>query len=41
MPKTLGGIVSFLVAATITVIVGTFVYNKLVSPLLAKMKQAA
>lgn len=41
MPKSLGGIVGFLITATLTVIVGTFVYNKLVAPIVAKMKAAA
>ena len=41
MPRTLGGLVGFVITATLTVIVGSFVYNRFVSPLLASFKKAA
>lgn len=41
MPRTIGGLVGFAITATLTVIVGTFVYNKLVAPMLARLRQAA
>jgi hypothetical protein len=42
MPKSLGGIFAFIVTATITVVVGSFVYNRFVAPLVGGlMKKAA
>lgn len=41
MPTSLRGIFMFLVVSTITVIVGTLVYNKVVSPMVAKLRAAA
>jgi hypothetical protein len=42
MPRTLGGLVSFVIMATLTVVVGSYVYNKFVSPLIGSvMKKAA
>lgn len=41
MPKTFGGLVGFVITATVIVIVGSFVYNRVVSPALAKFKAAA
>lgn len=41
MPRTLGGLIGFVIMATLTVVVGTFVYNRLVAPLIAQVKKAA
>lgn len=42
MPRTLGGLVGFVVVSTVTFIVGMYAYNKIVSPLLASvLKKAA
>lgn len=42
MPRTLGGLFMFAVTSTIIVIVGSFVYNRFVSPLVgAALKKAA
>ena len=41
MPRTLGGLIGFIVTATITVVVGTLVYNRLVAPVIAKFRAAA
>jgi hypothetical protein len=41
MPRTLGGLFGFIITATITVVVGTLVYNKVVIPVLARFKAAA
>lgn len=41
MPRTLGGILGFVVTATLTVIVGTFVYNRFVAPAIAAVRKAA
>lgn len=41
MPKTFGGLLGFAITATITVVVGTFIYNRLVAPLIAQVRKAA
>ena len=41
MPRTFSGILGFAITATVTVIVGTFIYNKLVAPAVAKLRAAA
>ena len=41
MPQTLRGLFMFAVMATLTVIVGTLVYNKIVTPMVNKLKAAA
>lgn len=41
MPRTLGGIFGFVLTATLTVVVGTFVYNRFVAPLIAQVRKAA
>jgi hypothetical protein len=41
MPKSLGGLFAFAVTATIIVIVGSFIYSRVVSPLVAKVMQKA
>lgn len=42
MPRTLGGLLGFAIMATLTVVVGTFIYSKLVSPLVSSvLKKAA
>lgn len=41
MPRTLGGLFAFVVTATLIVIVGSFVYSRVVGPVLAKVTGAA
>lgn len=42
MPRTLGGLVGFAVMAVVTVVVGTWLYGNVVSPLVGKvLKKAA
>lgn len=41
MPKSLGGLIGFAVMATVTVVVGTFIYNRMVSPLIAQIRSKA
>lgn len=41
MPRTLGGLFGFIITATITVVVGTMVYNRVVAPLIANFRKAA
>jgi len=42
MPRTLGGLVGFVVMAVVTVLVGNFVYSRFVAPLVGSvMKKAA
>jgi len=42
MPRSLGGILGFVVMATVTVVVGNYVYGKFVAPLVSGlMKKAA
>jgi hypothetical protein len=42
MPRTLGGLFGFAIMATVTVVVGTYIYNKLVAPLISGvLKKAA
>lgn len=41
MPKSLGGILMFVVMATITVVVGQFVYSRFVSPAIANLRKVA
>jgi hypothetical protein len=42
MPRTLGGLVGFVVMATITVVVGNFVWSRFVGPLVSgALKKAA
>lgn len=36
MPSTLGGIFRFVLVATVTVIVGNYVYNKFFAPMLSR-----
>lgn len=41
MPRTLTGLFWFAVTATLTVIVGTYIYNKVVGPTFAKVMAKA
>lgn len=41
MPKSLGGLIGFVVMATLTVVVGSFVYNRFVAPAIASLRKAA
>jgi hypothetical protein len=41
MPRTISGIFMFAVMATVTVVVGTWVYNKAVAPILGKFMAKA
>ena len=41
MPMTFRGILGFVFTATLTVVVGTFVYNKFVAPMIAQVRKAA
>lgn len=41
MPRTLGGILGFIITATLTVVVGTYVYNKLVAPMIGRVMSKA
>ncbi len=41
MPRTLGGLFAFAITATLTVVVGTFIYNRVVAPLVAQIRKAA
>lgn len=41
MPKTIGGLFMFAVTATIIVVVGTFIYNNVVTRAIAAVKKAA
>lgn len=41
MPRTLGGLVGFVVMATVTVVVGNFVWARFVGPMIASLRKAA
>lgn len=41
MPRTLGGILGFVVASVVTVVVGNFVYGRFIAPAIAALKKAA
>lgn len=40
-PRSLGGWLGFVITATLTVVVGTYVYNKVVAPILGKFMAKA
>lgn len=41
LPRTLGGLLGFALTATLTVMVGTFLYNRFVAPAIGALKKAA
>lgn len=41
MPRTLGGIIGFIIMATVTVVVGSFVYSRLAPLVGSFFKKAA
>ena len=41
MPRTLGGLLGFVIMATVTVVVGTFVYNRFLAPVVGNLLQKA
>lgn len=41
MPRTLGGLFGFVLTATITFVVGMYVYQRVVQPALARFQKAA
>lgn len=41
MPRTLGGLFGFVVSAVVIVMVGNFVYSRVVAPALARVQKAA
>lgn len=41
MPRTLGGLIGFAVTATLTVVVGNFIWNRFAAPLIASLRKAA
>ena len=41
MPRTLGGLLGFAITATVIVIVGTFIYNNVVTKAIAMVRSKA
>lgn len=41
IPRTLGGLLGFAITATLTVVVGNFIWSRFVAPMINSLRKAA